>query len=369
MSEDKKFMAHTLALSARAQGSASPNPAVGAVVVREGRVVGQGLHRQAGQPHAEVLALTQAGAAARGADLYVNLEPCNHQGRTPACTQAILQAGIKRVVYGAADPNPLAGGGGSFLAAQGLEVQGGMLAERCRHTHRFFLTWITSGRPYVILKSAVSLDGRIADASGHSQWISGEKARREAHRLRSQVDAVMVGAGTVLADNPRLSSRIKNGRNPVRVVVDSRLSTPPQAAMLDEPGRTVIACVIKASKEKAQALVARGAQIMPLPGDEKGRVDLTCLLPTLAREGITSILAEGGGELAFSLARLKFIDELNLFMAPIIIGGKSAPSFVGGDGFATLAEALPFTVPTVRRLGKDLFLSARRKEDEPCSPD
>jgi diaminohydroxyphosphoribosylaminopyrimidine deaminase/5-amino-6-(5-phosphoribosylamino)uracil reductase len=230
--------------------------------------------------------------------------------------------------------------------------------------HRFFLTWVKSGRPYVILKSAISLDGRIATREGHSQWISGEQSRQRAMSLRSLVDAVMVGAGTVRADNPRLTCRLRGGRNPLRVVVDSGLSLPPEAAMLSEEGRTLIACLADPPAAKALALLNRGAELLPLPADETGRVSLPPLLTALAHRDITSLMVEGGGELAFSLARLGLIDELNLFMAPIIIGGRQAPAFVGGEGFSRLTGAMKFTSPQVRRLGHDLLLTAYRQEKQ-----
>jgi diaminohydroxyphosphoribosylaminopyrimidine deaminase/5-amino-6-(5-phosphoribosylamino)uracil reductase len=237
-----------------------------------------------------------------------------------------------------------------------------VLEQRCAFIHRFFLTWAKAGRPYVILKSAVSLDGRIATRDGHSQWISGEQSRRQAMGLRSLVDAVMVGAGTVRADDPRLTCRLKRGRHPLRVVADSRLSMPPGAAKLSQPGRTIIACLADSPEDKARALLARGAELLPLPADESGRVSLRHLLLALARRDITSLMAEGGGELAFSLLRLVLLDELNLFMAPRIIGGRQAPAFVGGEGFSRLTEARQFTLPRARRLGNDLLLTAFRQE-------
>ena len=356
-------MAQTIRLSRQALGQSSPNPAVGAVVVKNGQVVGQGVHVRAGAPHAEVLALHEAGEMAQGATIYVNLEPCNHHGRTPPCTHAILEAGIKRVVYGIDDPSLKAQGGARYLGERGIELKGQVLAQECAYVHRFFLTHQRLHRPYIIMKSAVSLDGRIATFSGQSQWITGEKARRYSHKLRGQVDAIMVGLGTVLADNPRLSNRVQKERNPLRLVVDSHLKTPAHAAMLKEPGATIIAASAQAAPDNERALQDAGAQIWRLPADSTGRVSLPALLGRLGENNITSLMVEGGATLAFSLAELTLIDELWLFMAPMIIGGDHAPSFMGGRGFASLTEALKFHPLAIRRLGDDILLTARRKEN------
>jgi diaminohydroxyphosphoribosylaminopyrimidine deaminase/5-amino-6-(5-phosphoribosylamino)uracil reductase len=360
--DDEKYMRQTIALSRRYWGLSSPNPAVGALVVKDGRILARGVHKKAGQLHGEALALAKAGPSARGATLYVNLEPCNHLGRTPPCTRAILQAGIARVVFGAFDPNPKAGGGGAFLASQGVEVCGGVLAQECEFVHRFFLTSIRCARPYIIMKGAVSLDGRIATSSGQSQWITSPGSRQEGHKLRGRVDAIMVGLGTVLADDPSLTCRLpgKISRQPLRVVVDTNLGIPLTARLLEPPGSFLLACGEQADPEKMAALTARGGRVWPLPADAFGKVSLPHLFLRLKEEQITSLMVEGGAELNFSLIREELVDELWLFMAPLLIGGRQAPALVGGEGFAALQDALNFKKLTTRRMGPDLLVRAWR---------
>lgn len=352
-------MRRALALTRRGLGTSSPNPAVGAVVVREGRVVGRGWHAKAGEPHAEVHALRAAGELAKSATIYVTLEPCHHAGRTPPCTKAILAAGIKRVVYGASDPNPrVAGGGGAFLAEQGLAVTPGVLARACAWEHRFFLTQVTTGRPHVILKTAATMDGKTAAASGHSRWITGPASRRFVHRVRGWVDAIMVGAGTALADDPQLTCRLAGKSNPLRVVVDSRLRLPVTAQVLDPsqaPG-CLVACRQDAPPERAEALAAAGAQVLRLPADDQGRVDLTALLAALGARGITSLLAEGGAGLAWSLLAARLVDEVMYFYAPKLVGGSAAPVMVGGPGLERMDKAWRLSRPMVRRFGDDVML-------------
>jgi diaminohydroxyphosphoribosylaminopyrimidine deaminase/5-amino-6-(5-phosphoribosylamino)uracil reductase len=360
--DDEKYMRQTLALSRRYWGLSSPNPAVGALLVKDGRILAKGVHKKTGQPHGEALALEKAGPSAKGATLYVNLEPCNHHGRTPPCTQAILRAGIARVVFGAHDPSPEAAGGGAFLASQGIEVRGGVLAAECEFAHRFFLTSVRRAFPYIIMKSAVSLDGRIATVSGQSQWITGPKARAEGHKLRGRVDAIMVGLGTVMADDPRLTCRLpgKRSRQPLRVVADTNLRIPLNAKLLEAPGRFLLACGPQADPEKAKNLAARGGKVWRLPLDSRGHVSLTHLLARLRDEQITSLMVEGGAELNFSLLAEGLVDELWLFMAPMLIGGRSAPAFVGGDGFTVLQNSPRFPKMAIHRLDQDLLIMARR---------
>ncbi|MCF8071858.1 MAG: bifunctional diaminohydroxyphosphoribosylaminopyrimidine deaminase/5-amino-6-(5-phosphoribosylamino)uracil reductase RibD [Desulfarculaceae bacterium] len=355
-------MQRALALTRRGLGFSSPNPAVGAVVVADGRMVGQGWHAKAGTPHAEVHALAQAGEAARGATIYVTLEPCHHQGRTPPCTKAILEAGIGRVVYGASDPNPaVAGGGGEFLAGQGVEVVPNLLAEACEREHRFFLTHITKARPHVILKTAATLDGKTATATGHSRWITGPASRRFVHRLRGWVDAIMVGMGTALADDPELTCRLPKGNNPLRVVVDSRLRLPGEARVLDPeaPPGCLVACGPEASAEDEQRLQKAGAQVLRLPAGPEGGVDLNALLSELGARGITSLLAEGGAGLAWSLLDAGLVDEVMYFHAPKIVGGLDAPPMVAGPGARSMDQAFLASRPLVRRFGDDVMLWAR----------
>lgn len=357
--QDFHFMRRALALTRRGLGASSPNPAVGAMVVAGGRVVGRGWHAKAGEPHAEVHALRQAGPSAKGAAIYVTLEPCHHAGRTPPCTRAILAAGIKRVVYGASDPNPrVAGGGGLFLAEHGVAVTPGVLAQACEWEHRFFITHVTTGRPHVILKTAATLDGKTASATGHSRWITGGASRRFVHRVRGWVDAIMVGAGTALTDDPQLTCRLPGKPNPLRVVVDSNLRLPGAAKVLDPaqaPG-CLVACLAGTPEDQAQRLAEAGAQVLRLPADDQGRVDLAALMDELGARGVTSLLAEGGAGLAWSLLKGGLVDEVMYFFAPKLVGGASAPSMVGGPGLKRMDEAWPLCRPVVRRFGDDVML-------------
>ncbi|MCB2186376.1 MAG: bifunctional diaminohydroxyphosphoribosylaminopyrimidine deaminase/5-amino-6-(5-phosphoribosylamino)uracil reductase RibD [Deltaproteobacteria bacterium] len=355
-------MRRALALTRRGLGRSSPNPAVGAVVVRDGRIIARGWHERYGGPHGEAAALAAAGEAARGADLYVTLEPCNHQGRTPPCTRAILASGVARVAFGASDPNPLVdGGGGAFLAAHGLTVVGGVLGRECAHEHRFFFTHITQGRPHVLLKTAATLDGKTATARGDSRWITGPAARRQVHRLRAWLDAICVGAGTVVADDPELTCRLPGRRNPLRVVVDHRLATPPTARVLDPtaPGGCLLACGQDPDPARARALERAGAELLPLPPGPDGRLDLHALVAELGRRRLTSLLLEGGAGLAWSFLAAGLVDEIMYFFAPKLLGGRTAHPMLGGEGAPLMSQALDLEPPLIRRYGPDLMLWTR----------
>jgi diaminohydroxyphosphoribosylaminopyrimidine deaminase / 5-amino-6-(5-phosphoribosylamino)uracil reductase len=356
---DMQYMRLALRLAARGAGWVSPNPMVGAVVVRDGQVVGRGYHRQAGLPHAEVEALKDAGEAARGAELYVTLEPCNHQGRTPPCTQAILAAGIRRVIIASPDPNPqVTGGGAGFLADQGVEVELGGLDAEARRLNEAWFHWVNTGRPWVIAKAACSLDGKIATAGGDSQWITGEAARLQGHRLRHRVDAMVVGIGTALADDPQLTTRLPRGRDPIRIVLDSRLRLPLTARLLnlDSAAPTWVACTDQASPEKRRALEARGAQVLALPEDA-GRVSLPALLKLLGARQVQSLLVEGGAEVLGAFFDQRLVHQFYFFYGPKILGGQKAAGMVGGQGIMHLGEAHIARDLKVRRLGADLMLS------------
>ncbi|MFH0809841.1 MAG: bifunctional diaminohydroxyphosphoribosylaminopyrimidine deaminase/5-amino-6-(5-phosphoribosylamino)uracil reductase RibD [Pseudomonadota bacterium] len=357
----KKYMKVALRLAARGKGRTSPNPPVGAVVVAGGRIVGRGWHRGSGLPHAEVEALRAAGEAARGASVYVTLEPCNHQGRTPPCTEALLAAGVAEVVYGQKDPNPrVAGGGAERLRAAGVRVSQALEAE-CARFNEAWTKWITSGMPFGLLKGAISLDGRIATSGGDSKWISSEDSRRLAHRLRAECDAIVVGIGTALADDPQLTCRAARGEknNPLRVIVDSSLRLPPTARMLTCSGRTLVACVEGVSSEAARsALTEAGAEILALPPDDSGRVNLQALFRELGRRGVCGVLIEGGSELNASALAAGLVDKLLLFVAPRLLGGRDAVGLVGGGGAATVAEGWRLRYERVRRVGCDLLIEA-----------
>jgi len=355
---DSHYLRAALKLAARGKGRTSPNPPVGAVVVQGGAIVGRGWHRGCGLPHAEVEALREAGEAARGATLYVTLEPCNHVGKTPPCTEAILAAGLNRVVFGQRDPNPrVEGAGAARLAAAGVEVAQVLQAE-CERFNEAWTKWVATGRPFGVLKGAASLDGRIAAAGGDSKWISSEASRRFAHRLRAECDAILVGVGTALADDPQLTCRTERGRDPLRVVVDSNLRLPATAKMLSCPGRTLLACLEGAPAERRARLTAAGAEVLPLPADSAGRVSLPALLDVLGRRGVVSLLIEGGSEMNAAMLAAGLVDKLFIFLAPRLIGGRAAPGLVGGPGVARVADGLSLRFERVRRVGPDLLIEA-----------
>ena len=357
-----RFMRLALREAKKGLGRTSPNPAVGAVVVSEqGEVVATGFHARAGGPHAEVVALTRAGEAARGATLYVTLEPCNHTGRTGPCTQAILAAGVRRVVIGMADPNPhVAGGGAAFLAGCGVEVEEGVLAEECAAINRPFVKHITTGRPWVLLKAGMSLDGKLAAASGHSAWITNEAARREVHRLRGRSDAILVGRSTAVADDPALTCRLRRGRDPIRVVLDSRLQLPPTARMLcqDSTAPTWVLCTPQAPSAAEARLVEAGAEVFRLPADRDGRLDLAAVLDFLGQRQVTSLLVEGGGEVHTAFLRAGLADECALFIAPLLLGADGL-AFWRGTGALRVEEGLRLTEVAFRRFGDNILVRGR----------
>lgn len=334
-------------------GRTSPNPPVGAVVVREGEVVGMGHHERAGGPHAETLALRDAGEGARGADLYVTLEPCDHEGKTPPCAPAVIEAGIRRVFIGAIDPNPkVSGRGVARLRGAGLEVETGILGEEARALIEPWEKFIQSRTPFVIAKAAATLDGRIATRTGASRWITGEAARAEVHALRSICDAVLVGTGTVRMDDPALTARNPGGRNPLRIILDSRLSIPPTARLFSEEGHTLVACTSEAEEGRAKVLREAGAEILGCRATPEGRVDLGDLLARLGERGIVSVLVEGGAEVFSSFLEAGEVDRLLLYLAPKIFG--EGPAWTLGPVADEPAEALGLAIRGVDRVGEDL---------------
>ena len=353
----ERFMRLALREARRGLGRTSPNPAVGALLVKGGQVVGRGHHSRAGDPHAEVAALRDAGARARGADLYTTLEPCDHFGRTPPCSLAILEAGVRRVFTGSSDPNPRVNGRGiRRLRRAGVEVETGLLREACDALNETWFRYITSGRPHVTLKVASTLDGRIATSSGDSRWVTGAAARALVHRLRDAADAVLVGAGTVRADDPRLTTRLPGGRgrDPIRVVLDSRLELPPDRRLFRERSRapTIVAHVSGTPPPRP----GRGVEYLRCKA-RRGRVDLADLLARLGRRGVTTLLAEGGAEVARSLLEAGQVDRLLLFLAPKLAGGGI--SWLPGNGPARMADALALRDLEVRRVGQDLLVTCR----------
>jgi diaminohydroxyphosphoribosylaminopyrimidine deaminase/5-amino-6-(5-phosphoribosylamino)uracil reductase len=357
---DEQFMREALALAAQARGRTSPNPMVGSVVVKDGRVVGRGYHAKAGAPHGEVVALEDGSVHAKGATLYVTLEPCCHYGRTPPCTKAIIAAGIRRVVAAMRDPNPLVSGKGlEELRQAGIEVKLPVLETEAAALNEVFITYITTKRPFVLLKVAASLDGKIATVTGESRWITNERSRLLVHQLRDQVDAVMVGINTVLRDDPLLTTRLPGGggRDPIRIIVDTRLRTPCEARALtaSTAAYTLIATTPEAPREKRHQLEAAGAQILVVEGEGPG-VPLRPLMEQLGAMQVTSILLEGGGELHGSALRAGIVDKVWYFLAPKLIGGRAAPPAIAGEGFARLEEAVTLERMQVRQLDDDLLI-------------
>jgi len=358
---DREHMARCLELAERYRGRTSPNPLVGCVIVdRHGKVIAEGAHRGPGTDHAEVAALRKLGGKAPGATLYVNLEPCNHHGRTPPCAPVVRDAGVARVVVGIADPIVEHSGGIPVLRRGRIKVSVGVLAEACTRANLAFLTWSMYHRPAYTLKAAITLDGKIATISGLSKWITGPYARQDVMRLRDQHDSVLVGIGTVLADDPWLTARIPDGRDPIRIVIDTHLRTPPAAHLLPKKTgpRTIIVCGPKAAATREAALVAKGAEIWRLGTHRNGRLDLYPLNARLADAGITSVLVEGGGEIHAYLLERRLADQLVIYVAPKIVGGP-AKSWVGGKGLASLTSAHKFVFDgNPVDLGGDLRLTA-----------
>jgi diaminohydroxyphosphoribosylaminopyrimidine deaminase/5-amino-6-(5-phosphoribosylamino)uracil reductase len=356
---DEFHMRRCLSLAERGLGFTSPNPAVGAVVVKDGRVVGKGYHRRSGAEHAEVIALRQAGERAAGATLYVSLEPCAHYGKTPPCADEIIRRKVARVVVALRDPNPLVDGKGiARLEEAGLAVETGLLQKRARRLNEAFVVNMLSRRPFVALKAAASLDGRIATSSGESRWITGEEARAFAHLLRGRHDAVMAGINTVLKDDPLLTPRVPpyEGKKTMRVVVDSRARIPMDSALVKSARETplLVAVTGQALPGKVKTLTAQGVTVL-LVNEDRGRVDLDDLLAKLYTLSVCSVLVEGGGELLASFVERDLYDKLYLFQAPKLLGGRTALSFLGGRGIEKLDRAPRLKQVASRRLGEDMF--------------
>ena len=365
------FMCRSISLAQGGRGRTNPNPQVGAVVVRDGHVIGEGYHERFGHAHAERNALADCarrGEDPRGATLYVTLEPCCHQGHQPPCTDAIVEAGVARVVVGSRDPNPLVSGGGvSRLREAGVEVVQDVMRAECDAINQPFFHFITTGRPYLVAKWAMTADGRIACSTGDSRWVSGEASRSDAHALRGRLAAVMVGVGTVLADDPLLTCRVPGGRNPVRVVCDTRLRTPADCALVRTAGEApvLVACgsdVLSRDErvaERARCLTARGVEVLPVATGRDGHVDLAPLLSALGDRGIDSVLLEGGSALLGSAFAAGLVNEAVAYVAPKVVGGAEAPGPVGGAGVARMADALRLGPARVRTVGEDVRICWR----------
>ncbi|MFN3648102.1 MAG: bifunctional diaminohydroxyphosphoribosylaminopyrimidine deaminase/5-amino-6-(5-phosphoribosylamino)uracil reductase RibD [Armatimonadota bacterium] len=353
---DRRHMARALELAARARGRTAPNPMVGAVVVSGGRVVGEGWHPRAGEPHAEVFALREAGEAARGATLYVTLEPCCHHGRTPPCAEAVVRAGIRRVVAATGDPFPrVSGGGFGRLREAGIEVECGLLAREALELNRAYFRAVRTGLPWLTLKMAVTLDGKIATRTGDSRWVTGEAAREQVHRLRDWHDAVLIGSGTARADNPQLTARLDGARSPLRVVIDARAELSPES-LLARTAREVPTLLACGPEAETGPLERWGVEVVRLPL-AAGRVPLEPLLRELVRRGIHSVLCEGGARLAGSLLDAGLVNELAWFIAPKLVGDREAPGAVEGAGITRMTEAPVLSDVRVSQFGPDLLVS------------
>lgn len=369
---DDRFMWMALDLARQGRGRTSPNPMVGAVVVQGSEVVGSGYHQAAGSPHAEILALEKAGKKAQDATLYVNLEPCNHHGRTGPCSEAIIKAGIIRVVAAMQDPNPLVSGKGfARLTEAGVKVKEGVLEDKARQLNEAFIKYIATDMPYVSVKVAMSLDGKIGTTTGDSHWITGEKSRQFVHRLRDHSDAIVVGIETVLKDDPRLTARLEGGggKDPVRVVVDSNARLPLESKVIEtaSTAKTILAVTEQASKDKCRALKAKGVEVLTLPSRED-RVDLYALMKNLAERKLVNVLVEGGGTINYSLLERSLVDKLFIFIAPIIIGGKESPTAFAGSGINFLSKAWSVEDVELKQFDRDmLVIGYPRKQDKVVS--
>ncbi len=359
---DSTYMQRALELAAMGTGYVHPNPLVGCVVVKDGQIIGEGYHQRYGEAHAEVHALQAAGAAAKDAVLYVTLEPCSHTGKTPPCAEAVVRAGVARVVVAMRDPNPLVDGGGlARLREAGVSYTVGVCEEESRRLNEAFVHYVTTQRPFVTLKCAITLDGKIATRTGASRWITGPAARELVHQLRHASDVILVGLGTVVHDDPLLTTRLPHGAgvNPLRVVVDSGLNLPlnAQLATVAPECRTLVATTESAPESRQQQLEARGVEILRCPAYDEGGVEIEAVWRMLGARGMTSVLVEGGARLSATLLRRRLIDKVLFFVAPKIIGGDGL-SVIGACGVETMEQAIPFRNMTSRHVGEDVMLEA-----------
>lgn len=366
LSYDEKYMRLAMQLAGNAIGRTSPNPLVGAVIVKDNRVVGCGWHRKAGTPHAEVHALNQAGELAQGADVYVTLEPCVHYGKTPPCAKALVEAKVKNVYGGLLDVNPkVAGKGFKILEDAGIHVEYGFLQDELRKQNEVFFKWIEHKKPFVVLKAAMTLDGKIATATGQSKWITNETSRAYGYKLRDIYDGIMVGINTVIEDNPMLTARVDGGKNPIRIVVDSSLRIDINANVVqDKSAKTIVATTDKADKDKILKLQAQNVDVIVVDKDENDKVDIEKLLNILGQQNICSILVEGGATLSGSFVAKKLVDKVYFFIAPKIIGGKEAKTPVAGTGILNLQEALTLKDIQIEKLEEDILIIGRVDKDK-----
>nr|WP_320117478.1 bifunctional diaminohydroxyphosphoribosylaminopyrimidine deaminase/5-amino-6-(5-phosphoribosylamino)uracil reductase RibD [uncultured Marinifilum sp.] len=367
MNRDYKYMQMAFELAKKGIGKVNPNPLVGAVIVKNDKVIGKGYHEYFGGPHAEVNAFRSAKESVEGATMYVTLEPCSHYGKTPPCAEAIVKNKIGKVVIGMLDPNPLvAGKGAKIIEENGIEVDFGYLCEELTDMNRVFLKYIQSKKPYVVMKTAMTLDGKIASKTGDSRWVSNEKSRAKVHELRNKLAAIMVGVDTVIADDPMLTTRLESreGRNPIRIVVDSNLRIPLDSRILNSSveAKTILAVTENAKSDKIEAVEALGNKVLVIDSLNE-RVDLQKLMIKLGEEGIDGILLEGGATLNFSALQTGIVDEVISFIAPKIIGGAEAKSPVGGDGIELMKNAIQLSDIKIDQIDQDLVLTGRIKKN------
>jgi len=361
---DEKYMRLAIDLAKKAKGRTSPNPMVGAVIVKNGEIVGTGYHQKAGTPHAEVHAIADAGDKSKGATIYVSLEPCSHHGRTGPCTEAIIKAGISRVVMAMPDPNPRVDGK-AILESHGIQVITGILEEEARKLNEVFIKYITTGLPFVILKTAMTLDGKIATHSGKSKWITSEDSRKLVHQIRNEVDAIIVGIGTVIKDDPSLTTRLPdgNGRDAIRIVLDShaRISLDSKILNLNSKAKTIVAVTSSAPEDKISQIKQK-AEVLVV-SEQNGRIDFQDLMKKLGKMEITSILIEGGSEVNVSAIKSGIVDRIMFFIAPKLFGGREAPGPIGGDGIDDPSEAIKLKDISVTQVGEDILVTGTLKTE------
>lgn len=365
MTTDEKYMQLALDLAASARGNTNPNPLVGAVIVKDGVIVGTGLHRKAGEPHAEVHAFRMAGEHAKGATLYVTLEPCSHYGKTPPCANLVKESEVSRVVVAMQDPNPaVAGNGIQLLRDAGIEVEVGVLEEKSRRLNERFIHNMITKRPFIISKYAMTLDGKIAAHTGHSKWVTGAEAREDVHHIRHEVDAILVGVGTVIADNPSLTTRLndRHGKNPIRIIMDSSLRTPAHANVLNvEEAKTIIVCSEDVMQEQIDILEAKGVTVLPVRKSNEG-LHIDDMLEKLYVLGITDILVEGGSAINASFLQNAAIDKYVIYVAPKVLGGSLSLTPIAGYNAATMDEAWDVEFASFDKVGQDLRIIAYPKK-------
>ena len=357
---DKKFMEYALELAERGRGFVSPNPLVGAVIVKEGKIIGEGYHEKFGQAHAEVNAIKNAREDVKGSTIYVSLEPCSHYGKTPPCVDLIIESRIKKVIVGMVDPNPLVSGRGiDILRKNNIEVHVGLLEEDCKRLNEVFIKYIDTGKPFCLLKAAMTLDGKISTYTGDSKWISSEKSREYVHKLRHEFSGIMVGIETVIRDNPTLNTRIKGfqGKNPIRIVLDSRLRIPMDSNIVATANEisTIVATGEFSNLERIRKLEEKSIKIIRIPLKD-GKIDMNILMEKLGNMGIDSILIEGGANVNYSSLEANLVDKLAFFIAPKLLGGKNAKTPVEGQGIEKISSSIKIKDMKSKYIGEDLLI-------------